>query len=166
MSHGVHSAMQFAACTLSHGLHIRHSTARCNTVQICWSAYVRFRNTRSVRCYDLGQAECGCSATSAPSGCIHIAVCSLCVALKKTGQSPETSETQNDRQVSAAHAQCHWLLSTAASHVGSARALQSSAQLCMQDGDQSLRFRHRTPPSHFYLASSHIAHCRSLRGRN
>jgi hypothetical protein len=39
------SRMEFAACTKSHGLHIRHSTVRCNTDQICWSAYVRFRNT-------------------------------------------------------------------------------------------------------------------------
>jgi hypothetical protein len=29
----------------SQGLHIRHSTARCNTIQICWSAYVRFRDS-------------------------------------------------------------------------------------------------------------------------
>jgi hypothetical protein len=47
-SHGVHSVlssrMEWAACTKSHGLHVRHSTARCNTVQICLSAYVRFRN--------------------------------------------------------------------------------------------------------------------------
>jgi hypothetical protein len=48
MNHGVHSAMQFAACTQSHVLRIRHSTARCNTVQICWSAYVRFCNTASL----------------------------------------------------------------------------------------------------------------------
>jgi hypothetical protein len=45
MSHGVHSAMQFAACTQSHGSLVRHSTTRCNTVQICWSACVRVRNT-------------------------------------------------------------------------------------------------------------------------